>query len=118
LYADATPAGERPGGPRRVTPVTPATNPAFIGAGGDLVELSAHLGHRDPSVTASTYSHEFEKAARSEQRRARLHGLFVTQNGGPYGSLVEANGRGEAQQTDDPATAEVADLQAKRGAAR
>lgn len=43
---------------------------------GDLVELSAHLGHRDPSITASTYSHEFEKASRSDARRARLDGMF------------------------------------------
>jgi len=49
---------------------------AWIASGGDLVELSAHLGHRDPSITASTYSHEFEKAARSDARRARLDAMF------------------------------------------
>jgi len=56
---------------------------AWIASGGDLVELSAHLGHRDPSITASTYSHEFEKAARSEARRARLDSIF--------GSLLEGS---------------------------
>lgn len=49
---------------------------AWIAAGGDLVELSSHLGHRDPAVTASVYSHEFEKASRSDERRARLDGMF------------------------------------------
>jgi hypothetical protein len=49
---------------------------AWIASGGDLVELSAHLGHRDPAITASTYSHEFKKAARSEARRARIDGMF------------------------------------------
>ncbi len=51
------------------------------------MELSAHLGHRDPSITASTYSHEFEKAARSDARRARLDGIF--------GSALEARGTPE-----------------------
>ena len=55
---------------------------AWVASGGDLVELSAHLGHRDPSITASTYSHEFEKAARSDARRARLDGMFGSTLGG------------------------------------
>ena len=58
---------------------------AWIASGGDLVELSAHLGHRDPSITASTYSHEFEKAARSDARFARLDGIF--------GSAFDGSGR-------------------------
>ena len=41
---------------------------AWIADGGDLVELSSRLGHRDPAITASTYSHEFEAAARSPER--------------------------------------------------
>ena len=49
---------------------------AFIAVGGDLVELSARLGHRDPSITASTYSHEFETARRSAERRALLDGMY------------------------------------------
>jgi hypothetical protein len=40
------------------------------------VELSSHLGRRDPAVTASMYSHEFEKVARSDERRARLESMF------------------------------------------
>lgn len=51
---------------------------AWIASGGDIVELSAHLGHRNPSVTMNTYSHEFEKAARSDARRTRLDGIFGT----------------------------------------
>jgi integrase len=49
---------------------------AFIGAGGDLVELSSHLGHASPAITASTYSHEFERAARSDERRARIESMY------------------------------------------
>lgn len=49
---------------------------AWIANGGDLVELSARLGHRDPSVTAAVYSHEFEAAARSDSRRARLDTMY------------------------------------------
>jgi integrase len=50
---------------------------AFIAAGGDLVELSAHLGHRDPSVTASVYAQEFEKATRSDARRTRIESMYA-----------------------------------------
>lgn len=49
---------------------------AWIAAGGDLVELSARLGHRDPAITAAIYSHDFEAAARSDQRRARLDAMY------------------------------------------
>lgn len=49
---------------------------AWIAGGGDLVELSARLGHRDPEVTAAVYSHEFEATARSGERRARLDAIY------------------------------------------
>ena len=49
---------------------------AWIAAGGNVVELSAHLGHRDPSTTASTYAHEFERAARSDERRSRIESMY------------------------------------------
>jgi integrase len=49
---------------------------AWIASGGDVVELSAHLGHRNPAVTMNTYSHEFEKATRSNARRDRLDAIF------------------------------------------
>ena len=31
---------------------------------------------RDPSITASTYSHEFEKVARSDERRDRIETMY------------------------------------------
>jgi integrase len=83
---------------------------AWIASGGDIVELSAHLGHRDPSVTMNTYSHEFEKVARSDARRTRLDGIF--------GSALVAPDRSEATQAADAPTANVADLQAKRSGQR
>lgn len=83
---------------------------AWIASGGDLVELSAHLGHRDPSITASTYSHEFEKAARSDARRVRLDGIF--------GSVLEATGGSGGQESHAPTTGEVVDMQGRREAAQ
>lgn len=79
---------------------------AWIASGGDLAELSAHLGHRDPAITASVYTHEFEKAARSDQRRARLDGMFGSILAAPVGS----NGHDTAGAADH----EVSDLQVKR----
>jgi integrase len=79
----------------------------FIASGGDLVTLSAHLGHRSPGITASAYSHEFERHARADERRARLDAMF-------RGSVVAASDRHSAV-TDNPAPdGEVLDLQAKR----
>jgi integrase len=83
---------------------------AWIASGGDVVELSAHLGHRDPSITMTTYSHEFEKAARSDARRTRLDGIF--------GNALVAPDRIEAAQAADTPSANVADLQAKRNGTR
>lgn len=70
---------------------------AFIGAGGDLVELSSHLGHASPAITASTYSHEFERAARSDERRARIEGLF----GGALETSVETEDGSNGQEMAD-----------------
>jgi integrase len=49
---------------------------SWIAAGGDLVELSAHLGHGTPAVTASVYAVEFERASRSDERRSRIESMF------------------------------------------
>jgi len=76
---------------------------AWIASGGDLVELSAHLGHRDPAITASTYSHEFEKAGRSDARRARLDGIF--------GSTLGGN---ESEEAVDGVSREVVTMSARR----
>ncbi len=83
---------------------------AWIASGGDLVELSARLGHSNPSITSSTYSHEFEKAARSDARRARLDGMF--------GSTLEASGGSKPQEPNPAPTGEVVDMQGRRGMAQ
>ena len=79
---------------------------AWIAAGGDLVELSARLGHGNPAITASVYSHEFEVARRSHERRARLDAI--------YGSTVAAQERSEAQSNRSSERGEVADLRPRR----
>jgi integrase len=76
---------------------------AWIAGGGDLVQLSSRLGHRDPAITASTYANEFEAAARSAERRARLDRLY----GADCGSGVAASGVSHGQQTDERQDAEV-----------
>jgi integrase len=83
---------------------------AWIAAGGDLVELSARLGHRDPAITAAVYSHDFEAAARSDQRRARLDALY----GADDGSLMAATEVNGPQTPPAAADADVTDLQAIR----
>ncbi len=85
----------------------------FIASGGDLVQLSAHLGHRSPAITASTYSHDFERHARTDERRARLDAMF----GSACGSVAAATDRSAAQQTDAAPSGEVVDLQRKRDSA-
>lgn len=84
----------------------------FIASGGDLVTLSAHLGHRSPAITASAYSHEFERHARTDERRARLDAMF---SGVAVG--VADTDRSAARQTDAPASGEVVDLQERRDSA-
>lgn len=79
---------------------------AWIANGGDLVELSARLGHANPAITASVYSHEFESARRSSERTARLDAI--------YGSTVAAKDRSRMQPPESEQGAEVADLQARR----
>lgn len=87
---------------------------AFIAAGGDLVELSAHLGHRSPAITASVYSHEFERHARTNERRARLDAMF----GAGVAAPVAASGRSRARQTTAASPGDIADLQRKRDEAQ
>lgn len=80
---------------------------AWIADGGNLVELSAHLGHGDPSVTARVYAHEFEKATRSEARRSRIESMLGdsiavaggstnVQSGGKVAPMLAEVARGEA----------------------
>jgi integrase len=49
---------------------------AFIANGGDLVTLSRHLGHSNPSITAAIYSHDFEAANRAEEQRSLIGSMF------------------------------------------
>ncbi len=86
---------------------------AWIASGGDLAELSARLGHRDPAITASIYTHEFEAAARSDVRRERLDAMY----GGAMAARVAALDRSAARQTDAAMSGEVLDLQRKRDSA-
>lgn len=85
----------------------------FIAAGGDLVTLSAHLGHRSPAITAAAYSHEFERSARTDERRARLDGMF----GAGVAVPVAVTDRSAPQQTDGGEGGEVVDLQDRRDSA-
>jgi integrase len=90
---------------------------AWIAEGGDLVELSSRLGHADPSITAGVYSHEFEAAARSAERRARLDAMY----GGDVAADVaatEVNATQSVATGTDGLPAEVVDLQAKRNGGR
>ena len=83
---------------------------AWIAEGGDLVELSSRLGHRDPAITASIYSHDFEAAARSSERRARLDRLYGADEGRPDETPEVA----AARESTRPQAAEVLDFEAKR----
>ena len=72
---------------------------AFIAGGGDLVTLSRHLGHSNPSITASIYSHEFEAAGRAEEQRSLIGSMFggdvvtdaVTDDGQPAPTVKDGN---------------------------
>ena len=48
----------------------------LIAAGWDIQEVSARLGHSDISTTQRIYIHEFDAAARSDDRRSRLASLY------------------------------------------
>lgn len=49
---------------------------ALIAQGWDIEEVSSRLGHADSSITMRAYTHAFDQARRSEQRRARLVALY------------------------------------------
>lgn len=82
----------------------------WIAAAGDLVELSAHLGHADPAITASVYAHEFERAQRSPARRARLDAMF----GADLGSAVEAEDRSIRQPAPSGGPAKIVNMREVR----
>jgi integrase len=64
----------------------------LIAAGLDVVEVQRQAGHARPSVTLDTYSHEFERAKRSEDIRAKIAATGI-------GELLEGKvpGSGAAQ---------------------
>jgi integrase len=103
-------AAKLPGRPPTFHELRHAHASAWIAEGGDLVELSARLGHRDPAVTASVYSHEFEAAARSSERRARLDRIY----GAQCGSILAASDVDNGQQNAEPTDTKPVDLQARR----
>lgn len=49
---------------------------ALIAQGWDIEEVSARLGHADTAITMRTYTHAFDQAKRSEERRSRLAALY------------------------------------------
>ena len=61
----------------------------LIAAGWDIQEVSARLGHSDISTTQRIYIHEFDAAARSDDRRSRLAALYAS----PAEAFVEATDR-------------------------
>lgn len=50
---------------------------ALIAQGWDIQEVSSRLGHADTAITLRIYTHEFEKAKRSADRRDRLASLYA-----------------------------------------
>jgi integrase len=80
----------------------------LIADGWDIAEVSARLGHSSTNVTLGVYVHEFDKAKRSSERRARLARLSVV------APVETAEGR-NGQQDPDAGTAEVVDLRGVGG---
>lgn len=66
---------------------------ALIAAGWDIEEVSARLGHAAVSTTMRIYTHAYDAAKRSDQRRGRLSLM--------YGANAETNT--QAQDGDNPA---------------
>jgi integrase len=90
---------------------------AWIASGGNVVELSAILGHTSPAVTAGVYAHEFDKASRSDERRSRIERMY-----GPGGLTDGVTGEVSGARSSTAAeVSEPTDLRTKaaeRGGAR
>jgi len=86
---------------------------ALIAAGWDIEEVAARLGHADVTTTMRAYTHAYDASRRSTARRGRLAALYDH-----VAAPVAASDRSQTQQTDSADGAEVADLQARRDAAR
>ena len=82
---------------------------ALIAAGWDIEEVSARLGHADVSTTMRIYVHQFDAARRSDDRRARLTGLY----GGDVATNVATPEVSSARQGAAAPNDNLVDLQAK-----
>lgn len=80
---------------------------ALIAQGWDIESVSARLGHADITTTQRIYSHAYDAANRSDERRAKLAAL--------YGNPMETLDRSRAKQTDSGEAADVPSLRAIGG---
>ena len=74
---------------------------ALIAQKWDIAEVSARLDHSDITTTLKVYTHEFDAARRSDDRRSRLAALYAS----PVEAFVEAtdgNSRGQQGTGDGP----------------
>jgi integrase len=84
----------------------------LIAQGWDIEEVSARLGHASVATTMRIYTHAFDAAKRSGERRERLAALY----GRSVEAPMEAEGSSEGQQMPSAGGAEVVDLSALRAA--
>jgi integrase len=49
----------------------------LIAAGLDVVEVQRQAGHAGPSITLDTYSHEFQRAKRSQDVRDKIGAMGI-----------------------------------------
>ena len=80
---------------------------ALIAAGWDIVEISDRLGHSNVATTMRIYSHEFDAARRSDERRDRLTTLY-----GGVEATVEAEDGSSGPQEATAGAAAVVQLRA------
>jgi integrase len=64
--------GKREGEPLSCHDLRHTAISRLIAAGLDVVAVQRQAGHSKPSVTLDTYSHEFERAKRSEDVRSKI----------------------------------------------
>lgn len=77
----------------------------LIAAGWDIEEISSRLGHATAAITLRIYVHEFERARRSKERRARLTLIYGDSS---VEASVEARDGDSPSQTAEPSTLEPA----------
>jgi integrase len=82
----------------------------LIADGADIAEVQALMRHESASTTLSVYTHEFDVAARSDTRRARLERLYGN------GSGMAACGSTAAHRPSEPGVVDLAQERARRTA--